>query len=155
MHSVKDFVKLRRDGKAIPEAMTVDQMIEQGWTPEKVIEARWLFDERPVVLTNRFGLLAKVLPQRDGIAVIVDHDDTAMNNELRVVNADGTVRFVLANHQQINGRDQAGAFAWFEPSRTKVSSAFGVVFQAPTGSSMWQLDVDADDGRVLAAYEAR
>lgn len=154
MHSVENFVEIRRDGKTIPESMSVDEMIAQGWSAEKVIEARWLFDGQPVSLANEHGLLAEVTPRRDGVAVLRNSGDEQVPGTLEVVNADGTSRLVIGNHQQINGRDYGGAFGWLERARVVAPNAFGAVFRAENGA-MWQLDIDANTGQVLGVYETR
>jgi hypothetical protein len=147
---VEDFLEVRRDGKIIPETMTVEQMVAQGWSSERIVQIRWRFDDRDVSLANEHGLLTQVTPRRDGVVVIGNQQGGP--STLAVINGDGSTRLVIDNQQRINGRQEAGVFSWFEPCRTVGANCFGAVFR--TQSAMYQVDIDADTGHVLGVTQS-
>ncbi|MRD46308.1 hypothetical protein GHT07_03395 [Caenimonas koreensis DSM 17982] len=154
MSGIRQFVEIREDGRLKPETMTVDEFVAQGVSPKRVVQARWEFDGRTVLIANRFGMHAQVLPERDGVVALYDHGNNPPTCELRVVNGDGSLRMVINNRVHINGSDCPGIFSWFSPPLLSAPGAFGAIFSADSGS-MWHLDIDANDGRVLAARQSK
>jgi len=89
---ISNFHKIRRDGKVIPEGMTGVEMIAAGWEPDKVLWLRWDCDGHPTELASHYGLLSRVVPSHEYVAVLEDTDATGDHATLRVHLADGTIR---------------------------------------------------------------
>lgn len=150
MIAIEDFREIRRDGKAIDESMSVEDIFALG-APEKIIEVQWKSDSRPIFLKNSHGVLAKVIYGKQFVAVN-EYDGDGKRRTLSIVNADGSRRLQLSNTQTIRGKDEAGEFCWFEPARVESKNVFGVVFRRFRDNSMFQLDIDAIDGHVISVY---
>lgn len=152
---ISNFKEVRRDGKAIPESMTVDQMAALGWSPERVNAVAWDDDGEAVALHAQHGLLSKLLPDREGVAYLENEDENGLRSTLSVLNADGSVRFVVPNAQVINGSKEAGTYCWYEPARSVPATHFGVVFRLDRNQALFQIDIDAHSGATAGVYPLR
>jgi hypothetical protein len=154
MHTIRSFEKIRRDGQVIHEQMTPLQIAALG-TPERVTTVQWECDGRPVVLRSQHGVLAKVLPGREFVAILEMLDDSGVKTTLSVLNGDGSLRATVSNEQIVRGQTERGEFGWFEPARTSGPNHFGVVFRRDTSDYDLQLDIDGTTGTVIGVYETR
>jgi hypothetical protein len=155
---IEHFVKIRRDGKRIEESMDVQAMLAMGWTPDKVVRIEWETDGTKFALDAEQGLLAKVAPDRSAIAVIAEtFPDGTANSKLSIINADGSVRYIISNTHTINGEVMTGNFAWFEPPNQDSDHCIGIIFQAESaaGPEQYQFDLNTETGEVVEATVAR
>jgi hypothetical protein len=152
---IRDLTKTRRDGKIILESMSIDQIAALGWSPDKVVQVTWSNDEQTVDVRAPCGVLAKTLPDRTGVAWLEAADEADTRSNLSVLNADGSVRFVLPNAQVINGSKEAGVYCWYEPARSSPATNFGVVFRIDRSQALFQVDVDVYSGTTAGVYELR
>lgn len=150
MKTIGNFQEIRRDGKIIDESMSANDIFLLG-TPEKIIELQWANGSQKISLKNNYGILAKVVPGRAFVAAN-EYDDFGQNRLLSIINSDGSRHLTLPKEQLIRGKKEHGEFCWFEPARVESPNIFGVVFQRSGDNSMFQLDIDAQDGRVVAVY---
>lgn len=153
MTNIQNFREIRRDGKVIYESMKVEDIFALGPT-EKIVEVQWHNGPQLISLAANYGVSARVVPGREFVAAN-EHDDSGQKRMLSIFNADGSRRFQLSNIQSIRGKDEAGDFRWFEPSRTDAPNVFGVVFNRTSDDSMFQLDIDATTGGVVGVYSMR
>lgn len=149
---IENFEEIRRDGLIITESLTLIEMIERGWCPDKVVKLRWNYGDLLVIINNPYGILAEVIANREMVALISHQDADEINCVLSVVNADGSSRFVIANTQQIDDEILGGYFSGFKPSRIEGPSCFGVVFCVSGINQLYQVDIDALSGVVLDKY---
>lgn len=155
MMTIKDFRKIRRDGKVIDESMRAIDMVALGWTPDKVLEIQWNNDSKLISFKARYGVLGMVIPGREAVAVIEENDESGQRNTLSVINVDGSRRMQFSNIQKLQGEDEMGQFCWFEPARIALSNVFGVIFNRASDNLMFHLDIDASDGNVVGVYPVR
>ena len=151
--TIQNFIEIRRDGKVIDESMKVEDVIALG-AAEKILDIQWRNGLTAVSVRNDFGILAKVVDGREFV-VANEHDESGKNRTLSVLNADGSRRLSLPKTQRIREQEVTGEYCWFEPARVKTPHVFGVVFSVQSDNAMFQLDVDAQDGRVIGVYPMR
>lgn len=152
--SIHNFMEIRRDGKVIDESMSAEDVFALG-NPEKIVEVKWRDDARLVSIHDDLGMLAKVVPGRNFVAINGHDEPSSQCRKLFIMNADGSKRLQLSNVQNIRGANESGKFCWFEPSRTESSDVFGVVFNVASDDSMFQLDIDATSGAIVGTYPVR
>jgi hypothetical protein len=155
MPSITNFREKRRDGRIIDESMTVDKLLQLGWPVDKIAAVSWDLDGKTIEIRSQHGILAKLLPARDGVALLESLDEKGLVGSLTVVNVDGTRRFAVPNVQPVRGRSERGRFRWFEPARVTSPPCFGVIFELDRDHSQYQLDLDVATGSAAAAYPLR
>jgi hypothetical protein len=158
---ISNFHKIRRDGKVIPEGMTGVEMIAAGWEPDKVLRLRWDYDGHPIELASPYGLLSRVVPRHEYLAVLEDTDATGDHATLRVYLPDGTIRESLPNipewaeTAQSVARKEEGEYVWFQMPKSPLPTAFAVVFRVYRNGATYRVDIDAASGAVLGIEEVR
>jgi hypothetical protein len=152
---ISNFKEIRRDGNVIRESMTIEEFAARGWSPDKVTGVTWDNDGQLVQMEALHGVLAKTLPDRDGVAWMENADETGLRSSLSVLNADGSVRLVVPDTQLINGRSETGTYCWYEPARSSPGTHFGVVFRVDRNQAIFQLDIDMHSGTTAAVYPLR
>jgi len=147
MIKANSFQEKRRDGKTIPETMSVQDVINKGWGVDQIVTVRWKSEVGNVEVKNSDGILAEVLPDRSGVVALatVGNDDV-----LKIFNSDGTERLIIPNQQNVSGSGINGIFEWFEPSATDDGVSFGVVFSERSSGVSYQLDIDPTNGQVIS-----
>jgi len=151
---ISNFVELRADGKSIPAGTSVQDMLDRGWTPSKVIALKWRLGEREIEFAPPHGVLAIVVPGEEFVAVMVRRDEADEIRRLTVLNADGSVHGELNNQLLVGSKSVEGRFAWFEPAMTPGADIFGAVFQTRSGDDL-RCDIDASSLRVLNIARTR
>jgi hypothetical protein len=154
MTSITDFVSHRRDGHAIPEGMSLADMLRRGWPADRVVRVGWQSDGGAVRLADDDGLLARVVPGRRFVAVIGRPRPLATQSGLWVVEAGGKQATRVDDTQAILGVRVQGDFLWLEVPVVAAEDRFGVIFQHPDGRQ-FRLDVDAATGGVVNVQESR
>lgn len=155
MTNVRSFKEIRQDGKVIDEHMSTDEIVALEWAPEKIVRIEWFNDGKKVQLENKKGILAELLPDRSGVAVLMKDENCENAPKFLILNSDKTVRSHVENTQEIFGCKAEGSFVWFEPSRQSDVSSIGVIFRRSNDNQMFHLDVSSVDGRVLNTYPVR
>ena len=151
MPLITHFHQHRTDGKVVDEAMTLEEILRRGWSPDAIIGIEWEFRGQHIGLKFPKGVLPKVLPMRDGIALICQ-------GGLSVINGDGTERFRIPNEQNIKGKVVSGEFRWFEPARNGSPDRLGAVFQTKSADSFGYdlcLEFDVATGVILETFLTR
>ena len=156
---ISNFQEIRRDGKVIPEGMTGVQMLAAGWQPEKVLWLRWDWFGHPIELASPFGFLSRIVPTREYLVVLEDTDASGDHARLSVYLSNGTFRGSFPNILDIPGigdapaHREAGEYAWFQPPKTSLPTAFAAVFKVYRNGATYRVDIDAATGSVLAIEE--
>ncbi|WP_146022406.1 hypothetical protein [Pseudomonas sp. FW305-70] len=153
MVEIGSFKQFRSDGNIIGEDMTVEMMIGLGWQPSTITQLNWICNGQLVSKCFQFGVLPKLLPSRSAIVALVSKNEEQSQEELIVINADGSDKFRISNIQDIAGRQREGVFCWFEPPRNTSQSSFGAVFRSIEDGAMFQVDIDAVTGQVINTYK--
>jgi hypothetical protein len=143
---------IRRDGRTIDETMSPADVARLG-PPQKVVRIEWRHDQGAGHLEHPGGLLAKVLPDRSGIAVLLYEENAQYGIALKLLEPDGSVRASSDNRVTVDGGALLGGYGWFEPARTVPSRNIGVVFFRAADDAMMQLDIDSSTGKVVGAYK--
>lgn len=157
MKTVENFREIRRDGLVIEEGTSLERFFELGLSSEKISKIEWTCGGKNFSILDSRGLTCVVLPDRSGIALIL-RTAQSQDEVLGVVNADGTSRFCLGNIHEVNGKRVTGRYRWFETSRTKKATVFGVVFGYTIKSQKFTMnpdvhfDVDAMTGEIVFSH---
>jgi hypothetical protein len=152
---ISQVLALREDGKTIPEGMSSEDIWSKLGGVSRTVGVQWEHAGETHELMNPNGLWVWVLPNRDGIAINDADDSSGKYTKLRVLNANGTLRFEVPTVQMIKGNLRAGTFAWYEQPRTLRENAFGVMYVALEDGTMYQLDIDGMTGQVIDVYPAQ
>jgi hypothetical protein len=150
MSLIQKFYEVRKDGKVIPESMTIADRHALGWDISKVVQAHWTCAEtnKPVSVQSSFGVFSEVVQGRRFVAALLYTDDSHCN--LVVYLADGKTHLTIPNVQQLNGRNEPGEFAWLTSPHKPAEDVFAVIFQAEDGAmGQYWMDIDARTGEVL------
>jgi hypothetical protein len=156
---ISNFQKIRRDGKVIPEGMTGVQMIVAGWEPDKVLRLRWDWDGHPIELTSPYGLLSRVVPSHEYLAVLEDTDATGYHARLSVYLPDGTIKesypklLDFPATAKSLAHKEPGEYVWFQTPKSPLPTAFAVVFKVYRNGATYRVDIDAATGAVLGTEE--
>ena len=130
---ITEFSELRRDGSVLTEEMSVEDAFQLG-PPSKVVELRWLSDGTPVRLAAPNGVLARVMPQRTCVVLILD-------GAVSVIDAGG----LLMRSVPLG----PGEPLWFEPPRSSQPDELGIVVRTPAGNRI--VEVNITSGEVLSS----
>ncbi len=128
---IESLVHIRRDGKIIAEGMDIGALIEKGWAPQPIVRIEWKSNGCPHALEYPDGVLAKVLPGRQLLALFEPCvENGQLRNRLVVRNAQGEQLYVIDGQQPFEGIPPNGKFLWFEPSSQQPDQWFGAVLEA-------------------------
>jgi hypothetical protein len=156
---ISNFHEIRRDGKVIPDGMTGVQMLAAGWEPDKVLWLRWDWYGHPIELASPYGLLSRVVPNHEYLALLEDTDASGDHATLRICLPDGTIRENFPNILEWAGtadsgaRKEAGEYVWFQTPKSPLPTAFAVVFKVYRNGATYRVDIDAETGAVLGTEE--
>lgn len=153
MVEIGSFKQFRSDGNILSEDTTIETMISSGWQPSKITKLNWKYNGQLISKDFQFGVLPKLLPSRRAIAALANKSKEQSQEELIVINPDGSDKFHISNIQYIAGRRREGLFCWFEPPKNADQSSFGAVFRSIEDGVMFQVDIDATTGKVIDSYK--
>lgn len=154
MSLVRNFVKIRQDGKRITENMRPADVAKLGpFVP--VVQLIWEADGKSISVSNEFGVWGIVVSGKKFVAIKKAIDNTRKCLEVEILNSDGTVRHIISNHQAIEGVQKTGSFSWFESLNNTSKNQFGVIFRPDGDGDIFQLNVDADKGHVISVRRTR
>jgi hypothetical protein len=149
MHRIERYRALCADGRTIDEQRTLNH--HRRWKPTTIVRLEWECDGRPIEIAHIYGLMAQLLPDRSGVAILRASVRSRFSPALELIEADGGTRFTLQSPIRVDGQDVLGEFAWFESAQTrKAVRAVRVVFWSIAGDRYFLLDVDARSGGIVA-----
>jgi hypothetical protein len=153
MHRIERYRALCADGRTLDEQRS---LIHQGrWKPSTIVRLEWECDGRPIEISHIYGLMAQLLPDRSGVAILRASLRSRFSPALELIEPDGETRFTLESPIRVDDHDVAGEFAWFEESaqaspQPQPAHAVRMVFWSVAGDRYFLLDVDAQTGVITA-----
>lgn len=148
MHRIERYRALCADGRTIDEQRTLNY---QGrWKPSTIVRLEWECNGRSLEISHVYGLMAQLLPDHSGIAMLRASLRSRFSPALEVIEPDGEIRFTLQSPIRIEGRDVIGEFAWFESPQSQAIHVVRMVFWSVAGDRYFLLDVDAETGVISA-----
>ncbi len=152
---IRGFECVRADGRVIDESMTLDRMIDLGWIPNKVVQVCWRWKAQRLCLANHFGLLAMVVPDRQRLAVLWNHDAQGQDATLYVVEGDNQRLTKVPNEVVIKGKAETVTYSWLERSENESLSAFTCICIRRRDQSMYRVEIDARNATTLSVTPSR
>ena len=155
---IENFLRIRRDGRRLAEAMDALSILALGWGPDQIVRIEWEADGARHARDFAHGVLAKVSPDKSAIVLLEEVVASGIQaSSLSVINADGSTRYEIANTHRVDGALMTGNFVWFEAARVDPDHAIGLVFQAHSvaGSEQVQFDLNLVTGEVVKARMTR
>ena len=156
---ITNFQQIRADGKLLPNDMNIEEMFARGWEPCKVTLIRWDNNGQSVEMKHEGGMLAEVLPSKELIVILIGEelnpksDDMSALNNVSVFNADGSLRHIISNTQEIRGKQEPGSFAWFEKFDSPSKDTIGLVFEPNINRAQYLMVLDALNGTLSVARQ--
>lgn len=148
MHRIEGYRALCADGRTLDEQRT---LINQGrWKPSTIVRLEWECNGRPVEISHIYGLMAQLLPDCSGVAILRASLRSRFSPALELIEPDGEVRFTLESPIRIDDQDVIGEFAWFESPQSQAAHVVRMVFWSVAGDRYFLLDVDARTGVITA-----
>jgi hypothetical protein len=150
MRRIERYRALCADGRTLDEQSTVIDIFQRRWRPSTIVRVEWECAGKSVEISHIYGLMAQLLDDASGVAILRASPRSRFSPELEVIEPDGTTRFALASPVRIDGRDITGEFAWFESSASSAPHIVRLVFWSNVGDRYFLLDVDALTGTIVA-----
>ena len=148
MYRIERYRALCADGRTLDEQRT---LIQQGrWKPSTIVRLEWECNGRPVEIAHIYGLMAQLLPDRSGVAILRASLRSRFSPALEMIDPDGEIRFTLESPVRIDGQDVVGEFAWFESPQPDAANTVRMVFWSVAGDRYFLLDVAAETGVITA-----
>jgi len=146
MHRIERYRALCADGRTLDEQTTLTDIHQRRWRPSTIVRLEWLCDARTIEIVHIYGLMAQLLPDRSGVALLRASIRSRFSPALEVIEPGGEVRFTLESPIRIDGRNVVGEFAWFESPLDDGRNVVRLVFWSSSGDRYFLLDVDAGSG---------
>ena len=157
--TISDLRQLRNDEMTILPGMTSTDVWNLSGGPVRVKTLLWSNRGKEVRFETANGALSKVVPSCQYIAVMIAADEAWTSSRLQILNADGGLRFQVPDEFLINGLARKCNFGWFTDAFLAAPEAFGIVVTVHRTRGdydiHYQIDLDAETGRVLRVHEAR
>ncbi len=154
MHRIERYRALCADGRTLDERRT---LLNQGrWKPSTIVRLEWECDGRSIEISHIYGLMAQLLPDGSGVAILRASLRSRFSPALELIEPNGEIRFTLESPIRIDERDVIGEFAWFEDGSSHASAPYRaahrvrLVFWSVAGDRYFLLDVDARTGVITA-----
>ena len=153
MHRIERYRALCADGRTIDEQRS---LTHQGrWKPSTIVRLVWECNGRAVEISHIYGLMAQLLPDRTGVAILRASIRSRFSPALELIEPDGETRFTLESPIRIGARNVVGEFAWFEGGaqaspQPDAAHLLRLVFWSVSGDQYFLLDVDAKTGVITA-----
>ena len=148
MYRIERYRALCADGRTFDEQRTLNN--HGRWKPTTIVRLEWECNGRPIEISHIYGLMAQLLPDRSGVAILRASVRSRFSPALELIEPDGGIRFTLESPIRIDDHDVVGEFAWFESPQPKAAHAVRMVFWSVAGDRYFLLDVDADTGVITA-----
>ena len=150
MHRIERYRALCADGRSLDEQSTLTDIHHRRWRPSTIVRLEWEYGGRTIEIAHIYGLMAQLLPDRSGVAILRASVRSRFSPALEMIEPDGTTRFILESPVRIEGREVVGEFAWFESPLDESSRVVRLVFWSTQGDRYFLLDVDATTGVIAA-----
>jgi hypothetical protein len=148
MHRIERYRALCADGRTIDEQRS---LTHQGrWKPSTIVRLEWECNGRTVEISHIYGLMAQLLADRSGVAILRASLRSRFSPALELIEPDGETRFTLESPIRIEDRNVVGEFAWFESPQPDAAHLLRLVFWSVSGDRYFLLDVDAKTGVITA-----
>lgn len=135
--------------------MTLARMIDLGWDPDRVVAVCWHWEDQRLCLANPLGLLAVLVPGRQRLAVLWNHDLHGRDATLYVVDGTNAELTTVPSELVINGNADAVTYAWFEHSEHPSPNVFTCVCSRRRDQALYQVDIDAGNAAILSVRATR
>jgi hypothetical protein len=146
MHRIERYRALCADGRTLDEQTTLTDIHQRRWRPSTIVRLEWKCGARTVEVVHLHGLMAQLLPDRSGVAVLRASVRSRFSPAFELIEPDGTTRFTLESPILIDGRNVTGEFAWFESPFDAERNVVRMVFWSSVGDRYFLLDVEAGSG---------
>jgi hypothetical protein len=146
MHRIERYRALSVDGRTLDEQRTLTDIQHHRWRPSTAVRLEWECKGHPVVIAHVYGLMAQLLPDRSGVAILRASLRSRFSPALEVIEPDGETRFTIESPLRIGAKDVAGEFAWFEAPRDDAPGHVRVVFWSRSDDRYFLIDFDARTG---------
>jgi len=146
MHRIERYRALCADGRSLDEQSTLTDIHHRRWRPSTIVRLEWEHGGRTIEIAHIYGLMAQLLPDRSGVAVLRASLRSRFSPALELIEPDGETRFTLASPIRVEGRNVIGEFAWFESPLDTRQNVLRMVFWSSVGDHYFLLDVDAATG---------
>lgn len=150
MHRIERYRALCADGRTLDEQATLTDIHKRRWKPSTIVRLAWECNGRAVEISHIYGLMAQLLPDRSGVAILRASIRSRFSPALEVIEPDGETRFTLESPIRIDARNVVGEFAWFESPQPDAAHLLRLVFWSVSGDRYFLLDVDAKTGVITA-----
>jgi hypothetical protein len=150
MHRIERYRALCADGRTLDEQTTLTDIHQRRWKPSTIVRLEWQCKGRTVEISHIYGLMAQLLADRSGVAILRASLRSRFSPALELLEPDGETRFTLESPIRIEGRNVAGEFAWFESPQPDAAHLLRLVFWSASGDRYFLLDVDAKTGVISA-----
>jgi hypothetical protein len=155
MYRIERYRALCADGRTLDEQTTLTDIHQRRWKPSTIVRLAWECKGRAVEISHIYGLMAQLLPDRSGVAILRASIRSRFSPALELIEPDGETRFTLESPIRIDGHNVVGEFAWFEggaPASPQPDAAhrLRLVFWSVAGDRYFLLDVDAKTGVITA-----
>src|SRR6185295_9550862 len=114
MHRIERYRALCADGRTLDEQSTLTDIHQRRWKPSTIVRLEWECNGRPIEISHVYGLMAQLLPDRSGVAILRASLRSRFSPALELIEPNGETRFTLESPIRIDGHDVVGEFAWFE-----------------------------------------
>ena len=146
MYRIERYRALCADGRTLDEQTTLTDIHQRRWKPSTIVRLEWVCNGRPVEISHLYGVMAQLLPDRSGVAILRASVRSRFSPALELIEPNGETRFTLESPIRIEGRDVRGEFAWFESPSDTQGRVIRMVFWSSSGDRYFLLDVDASTG---------
>ncbi len=146
MHRIERYRALCADGRTLDEQTTLTDIHQRRWKPSTIVRLEWVCDGRTIEISHIYGLMAQLLPDRSGVAVLRASLRGRFSPALELIEPSGETRFTLASPIRVEGRNVEGEFAWFESPHGNAQRVLRMVFWSAAGDRYFLLEVDAKTG---------
>jgi hypothetical protein len=155
MHRIERYRALCADGRTLDEQTTLTDIHQRRWKPSTIVRLEWECKGRTVEISHIYGLMAQLLADRSGVAILRASLRSRFSPALELLEPDGETRFTLESPIRIEDRNVAGEFAWFEGGaqaspQPDAAHLLRLVFWSASGDRYFLLDVDAKTGVITA-----
>jgi hypothetical protein len=148
MDRIERYRAFGADGRALDEQTTITDIHQRRWRPSTIVRLEWECGGKPVEVRHVYGLMAQLLPDGSGVAILRASLRNRFSPALDLIEPGGETRFTLTSPLPIDGRNVAGEFAWFESPDERKPRVIRTVFWSSTGDHYYLLDIDAESGAI-------
>ena len=154
MHQITEFEEVRADGRAIPAAMTLEELLAKNWPRLKVVALRWCSNGTQVGYSAPGSVAGIVVPGNGFVAAMTFDGPSVENTRLLILLSNGTEHATIEPHARHMGADRRGYWNWFEPAINPRADVFGAVLTTLFDGD-FLCDIDARTAQVLAVRRTR